>query len=1550
MNLDTAARNALNRMVGDARNLLVADLAHELEATWGFERDGTARDLERLQHLDEGGRDVARMLRAWNAHVLAGLRGTEVGRRKAAIERMVRDAAFTVLNRLLALRLCESRGVVDEVIRGGQRAEAFAVFEDVAGGGLGDRGTTWRAYLDRLYDELAAELPLLFDRAAPASRLAPTTRCLEEVVAVLDRVELDPLWEADETIGWVYQYFNTTEDRRAMRGESSAPRDSRELAVRNQFFTPRYVVEFLADNTLGRMWWEMQRGKTRLNEERRYLYREPGAILLKDHSVGAGRPKWIDALLRGDVSGVPEQVERDDAVILAHCMNGHEALERRGLDQGAFMEAQWAGYTTTGTWPGDALDLWTSAFIAERGARFGVEPDPGAMTVLYDQLCTVLRGGGVPLVVHRAKVDPRDLKALDPACGSGHFLLYAFDLMETIWIEAWVGDDEVGAALKEAFPDREAFERDVPALILRHNLWGVDIDPRAAQIAALALWLRAQKSWRTIPQGKRPTVRKTNIVVAEPMPGERDLFDEFAASLKIPGLRRLMTAMWEKLRPAGEMGVLLRVEDELRAAIEESRQMPLDEAGTVDETPEGFWRKAEVKALDALRSWAEGTGRGWDQRRMFAEDAARGFAFVDLCRQKFDVVLMNPPFGAGTEDTTLELDKRYGSCGGDLYAMFYQRMLEMCRSTGRVGALTARTWLGLSAFGGVRRKVLGQRGNVVLAVDYGYGVLDAKVETAAAVVARDATPDTVATWVQVLHSSAAKKEGRAHDLLRAGTVGPGLFRAPARRFEGLPDSAYGYWLSDELVAIFSATECVGRAVGEPKQGTSTADDFRFLRLRWEGTGDGIGEDADWIAFAKGGENRPFFDDVHLTLRWSGRAVEMRASAGAAPRNLDAFGDPGVCWPRRTNFRIGPRALPPGCGFSDKSPTVFPNDETAAVFLGVLASRPPYILLAARLGTADASSAAISKSYEVGLIRDLPWPTLSPESSARIALLTEQCVALVRHGQIEEDSTGETVVAFAFPSSLPAARASGSLRAAALARVAAREDRLATISAATAEIDTLVADAYGFTDRDKQVLDEELERPLAALSATAAMDPHVFREAYLTKKPVDGQDLPGGLDAEVDVRVEHRRGKQMTLRTETMLCRLHGVTPRRFSEVRRGLGLLRPDDVRDTAMDLVHYAVGVAFGRFDLRLALDPSLAPSWPDAFGALPRCPVGQLVNADGLPATPDRVVTRDWLAVRTDASTLPVVTRDDVTDTLSLPDGSVAEGPASALYDLPVAWSGLLADDDGVPFDPDDPIARPPANDLTARVTDVFQRLFGDKSSDVLLECSEALGVTSLREYLRSPARFFADHLSRYSKSRRKAPIYWPLSVASGSFTAWVYYPRLNDQTLHAVINDLVLTRLGRVEEERARMETRLDSATGRTAERLVEARDKARAHATELRDLRTALDAVNALPFRPDLDDGVVINASPLRALFRHRPWRDELEAVWKSLTTGEYDWAHLAMTLRADAVLAKCKTDKSIAIAHGREDLYVEPVKGKREKKKKAPGLFDRRPVSPAETDE
>ena len=170
-------------------------------------------------------------------------------------------------------------------------------------------------------------------------------------------------------------------------------------------------------------------------------------------------------------------------------------------------------------------------------------------------------------IPHRPKKDPRELKIMDPASGSAHFLLYGFDLLQTIYEEAY-NDPDLGEALKKDYPTPEALRKDVPRLILAHNLYGIDIDKRATQIAALALWLRCQRAYKEMGLTKdRPKITRSNMVCAEPMPGEKELLKEFTAELQPKLLGHLVEVVFDKMKLAGEAGSLLKIEEELREAI-----------------------------------------------------------------------------------------------------------------------------------------------------------------------------------------------------------------------------------------------------------------------------------------------------------------------------------------------------------------------------------------------------------------------------------------------------------------------------------------------------------------------------------------------------------------------------------------------------------------------------------------------------------------------------------------------------------------------------------------------------------------------------------------------------------------------------------------------------------------------------------------------------------------------------------------------------------------------------------------------------------------------
>jgi hypothetical protein len=290
--------------------------------------------------------------------------------------------------------------------------------------------------------------------------------------------------------------------------------------------------------------------------------------------------------------------------------------------------------------------------------------------------------------------------------------------------------------------------------------------------------------------------------------------------------------------------------------------------------------------------------------------------------------------------------------------------------------------------------------------------------------------------------------------------------------------------------------------------------------------------------------------------------------------------------------------------------------------------------------------------------------------------------------------------------------------------------------------------------------------------------------------------------------------------------------------------------------LLDYALGAAFGRWDIRYATGERQPPPLPDPFAALPVCPPGMFQNAEGLPMEED--------------------------------EGRRMKDEGK--YPLRVSWDGILVDDEERRNKEGD------SEDIVARVREAIGVIWKDRAPAIEQEACEILGVKSLRDYFRKPGAFFADHLTRYSKSRRQAPIYWPLSTASGSYTLWIYYHRLTNDTLYKCLQQFVEPKMKEVEQEIHRLRTMLGSDEGGTKER-----DRLAEQETFLNELKEMHAELShwAPRWKPNLNDGVQITASPLWKLFRLPKWRKTLEATWQKLETGDYDWAHLAYSLLARA---------------------------------------------------
>jgi hypothetical protein len=1342
--MDKPTRTLIQNATQTARRLLEQEFGRQLEGDYNILPNGAVLP-EPGAHLDARGRLFReKLVAAITHHRAAGMTEQE------ARDALLREAAFTALNRFVALKMLEARGVVQECVSKGEQSAGFREFGMPAPGliGLPDKG--YRIYLESLFDEIGREVRVLFDRRDVAGQLWPRRQALNDLLETLNDPALVDVWSESETIGWVYQYFNGEDERREMR-KSAAPRNSRELAVRNQFFTPSYVVAFLADNTLGRIWYEMRQGHTRLADQCHYLLRRPNEVFLAE----------------------------------------------------------------------SALALQPSVPAVGEG-----EP------------------GNKPIYVpYRKTKDPRQIQILDPAVGSGHYLLYCLDLLLTIYEEAWDDCPDLLADLRAAYAAKSDFLKHVPAMILRHNLHGVDIDPRAAQIAELALWMRAQRAYADagIRGAERPPIRKTNIVVAEPMPGDRALLAEFLAGVD-DRLHDLVTRIWQKMQLAGEAGTLLKIEQEIDVALRAARSASLVDALPVKITtfapgqqPEQaifafasdeerqFWDDAEEQLLDSLRSYAQrASGADGTRRWLFADNAEQGFAFIDACRRRYDVVLMNPPFGAASMGWKAAFERAYPRTKNDLYAAFVERGLELLRDDGLLGAITSRTGFFTRYYKNWRELIL-HEARPILVMDLGKGVLDAAVETAAYCLKRTGKGQTI-FFRFVKEERKQEALGKSIAVLNQGKTPDRVFQVDPGWFDQIPTRPFAYWAGRTLRRIFTDTDIPPLQTDRRNAqfGASTKSDFRFLRAWWEVSlhlaarkREATFTNDRWVPFEKGGSVATFYRDWELVIDWlqDGKVVktfisEYRGSRGwgyywtAALNGHSLYFKPGLTWPRRADD-LSFRLLQSGCIFADKGPAVFLDDDNADELLALCAllnSMPFYALISAQMGRVS-----LAKSYEVGIIQQTPIPRTQPREVER---LRDLALASIQQKQ-NRDTTNELSHFFFLPALLVVSGDNLTGRGASWTQHVTNVE--ARLAAHQREIDEISFDLYGIGDVDQRIIKETLREE----STLGVVD--------------DGSASSDEGDEADDDGADEEQNRSIA--------------------------------VSDLVIDHISYVVGGVFGRWDIRCAIGERQQPELPDPFAPLPVYSPGMLppVTDDGQPTTDD----------------YPLTIRD------------------------------ILVDDKGH------------TDDIVSAIREVLGVIW-DNPDDIYHEAVVLLsgnGSDDLRPWL--SASFFEGHIKRYSKSRRRAPIYWCLSTPSRSYAVWLYYHRFNKDTLYRVIKEYVEPKIQL--EERRLANSRGDAGPNPTAGQR-DAIEKQEQFVAELQTFRDDIARVAPL-WNPDLNDGVIINFAPLWRLTPWpRTWQKECQQTWDALVRGDYDWSALAMRLWPERVVPKCRDDRSLAIAHGLDDVF------------------------------
>lgn len=1182
--LDQQARSALDRFIQQARRLLEADLTREAEGRYGIHAGSGEIEREENLHLDPSGLTARRDLVA----VLEFLRLDE-GSRANAAGRLIREAAFTHLNRLIAIRIAEAIGLLPQSLSEAASSSGFKELLEVAPLLAHEKSGGYWLYLKICGDELAADLPQLFDPRSPLLGLEPSAPAFEDVVALIRAPELHGVWDAPDALGWAYQFFNSGDERRAMRDESQNPRNSRELAVRNQFFTPRYVVDFLVHNTLGR----------------RLLEASPTPELK------AALPLLIDP---------PTQA-------------------------------------------------------------------------------------GPPIAL-------ADVRVLDPSCGSGHFLLGAYDVLETAW------------AIEGVTPQKAA-----PHIIA--SLWGVDIDSRCAQIASAALTFRARR------HGASETLPTPNIITARGLPEATP--DGHALLSSLPSDRaRLVASVRTALQGAPVLGPLLKAEEILSSEIA-SRVLGADGDTSTLFGQEGLnedaFGQAEAQVLGVLHRLADSAASD-PADRLFAAEAEDAMRFVEAMRNRYDVVLMNPPFGASAEQAEAYLRTAYPLSWTELYAAFVDRAIDLLSPDGYVGALTSSQYLTTKRLAAFRGRLLEENRPLII-LDLGAGVLHgATVNTALAVLPKHRS-NGLTVYCDLSSASAVARSSA----IASGDIA--VTRRDLSTFSSIANCPFALHMPDSVVAMWQNSDRLEPSLAAVRTGPKSFDDFRFLRAWWEIPPTRMAE--GWRRYPKGGEYCPYVSYSHLLLDWRDDGATLRAygeETGRLAQVLQSsanWGRPGLCYPRVSSIGFAARALPAGEIFGEKSIAILPNADV-----------PVNLLMALLNSTAAAEMLQIfgrGRATENGAVKSLPFGREFLLGLSRIDQTASDLISLFD----AEGASSESSCTFEFP---------------AMAKLA-RKDAGSWISGRRSRA-------------------EELQRT-------------------------------------VDIAVAEALGVR---RMDPLTADRTALIKRAFPEVENAELLW--------AEDITSYLVGLAFGRWDVRLAAANSGIRGRGDVYQELPNFPPGMLCGSGGQHP-------------------------------IEQPDG----------YPLQLPLSNALIDEPQHQWDIEDSVVR------------AAQFLYKDACESVLADVLQMIGESSLRAHFRGS--FFRSHLKRYSKSRRKAPIYWPLTVPSGKWGIWIYAPAISRETLYLIAAEAKRrweyseAEIDRLEREKA------DGHSPRGGKELARILDAERRLAEELRQFRQEADRIAGLGWDPDLTDGIGLCAAPMASLFPM--WRDCAQ-YRDELRNGQHSWAHVS----------------------------------------------------------
>ena len=699
---------------------------------------------------------------------------------------LVERAAYTWFDRLFAIRFMEANDRLPSHVRifsgqdGSFEPECLREAMDLPIEGLdreevanlvarGDDEALFRTILLAQCEELSGCMPSVFEPVGAAMELLLPDHLLARdgvIQSLVEGVPEESWTQGVEIVGWAYQFY--VQERKDAYFASGEPAKRDDIAPATQLFTPEWIVRYLVENSLGRLWM-MNRPDSSLDERMEY-YMPP-----------------------------------------------------RGVQSEGFRRID----------------------------------------------------------------SPEDISLVDPACGSGHILVYAFDLLASMY-------EELGYRL-----------RDIPRLILTKNLTGLEIDPRAASLASFALTMKAcELDPRFLTRSEHVSPRITCLQPVEISPEDM-----------------------EGLPMTVEREGLVNMRDELAH---------LDEIGSLWEPGAGG-----AEMLSALAGEMEA------ENGLFAQAASaslrRAEAYARTLSAGYDCVVANPPYmGSGKMNPWLSewVKGHFPEEKGDLCACFIKRGLDFCDSAGYCAEITMQSWMFIDSYKKMRASILKSHGITLMAHlgAHAFNSIGGEVVSTTATVFTDAKQAGEGTYFRLTSFNSEEDKSVAfRNAINHPDCGL-VFHAKLESFKSIPGSPIAYFLAPALRDAFAQGAPLAKIL-TPRKGLGTGNKDLFMRGWWEVPQDNLclnasnrdeamASGARWFPHNKGGSFRKWYGNNDYVVNWAddGAAIKSyrnkRGQLAARPQNQDCYFKECVTWSKVSTGQLAFRYKPAGSIFNEVAPAIF----------------------------------------------------------------------------------------------------------------------------------------------------------------------------------------------------------------------------------------------------------------------------------------------------------------------------------------------------------------------------------------------------------------------------------------------------------------------------------------------------------------------------------------------------------------------------------------------------------------------------------------------------